>query len=235
MSNIDIKYIAPCTEDSWANKNNIKFYEEMCDGLYDKLIKNSGIDKDQDINNIKDYILNASSIFEIGLCRGRVIKACREIGYQGNFSGIEFTPSFCKELKTNFPDLALFEGDFLEFIPTTQYDLVMLMGSTLSTFTLSEQKNCFKKVKAILKPNGFLIIDNYLSNVKPENVASLPSNNGFYTFQANGQYHAGYIPSVKEINDMAQEIGLKLESERQYVAGNDILRVSLAYKLPNRP
>jgi SAM-dependent methyltransferase len=236
MSKFDIEYIAPCTENSWANKNNIKFYEEMSDELYDKLIKNSGIDKNEDINNVKDYILNVQSIFEIGLCRGRVVKACREIGYQGKFSGIEFTPSFCKELEANFPDLVLYEGDFLEFIPTEQYDLVMLMGSTLNAFTFDEQKRCLKKAKDIIKPNGFLIIDNYSANLKAETNPALPSsNNGFYTFQANGQYHAGYMSSIKEIHLITNEVGLELVSERQYAAGNDILRASLIYKLINKP
>jgi SAM-dependent methyltransferase len=234
MPNVDIEYIEPCTKDSWTNKNNITFYEEMTDELYGKLLKNSGIDINQDIHGIKEYILNAQSIFEIGLCRGRVVKACREIGYRGKFSGIEFTPNFCKELKSNFTDLTLFEGDFLEFIAKEQYDVVMLMGSTLSAFIFDEQKKCFSKVKEILKPNGFLIIDNYLAHRKPENNGSLPaSNHGFYTFQANGECHGGYIPSIEEINNMAQEIGLEIERESQYAAGNDIMRISLIYKLPN--
>lgn len=236
MQDIDIEFSAPDIEEFqknnlWSNKHNVKFYEMMPNSLYEKLVKNAGIDENQDINNIKNYILMASSIFEVGLCLGRVIKACRKVGYKSKFSGIEITPKFCKELKVNFPETTIYEGDFLEFKSSKKHDLILLMGSTLSAFFLDEQRACIVKIKEIIDANGHLIIDNYIEHRKPINKGSLPSsNNGVYAIQANGECHAGYLPTIEEIHKMAKGAGFKAIEERKYMASNDIYRVSLIYQ-----
>jgi len=100
------------SEINWSNADNKEFYEHFSFEEHQKYLALAGLSHNPDIEQIKDYILSASSILDVGPGYGRVIEAARKLGYQGKYTGVEFSHHLADYLKENYKDEEIIEESF---------------------------------------------------------------------------------------------------------------------------
>ncbi|MDF2529802.1 MAG: hypothetical protein K0Q57_682 [Gammaproteobacteria bacterium] len=214
---------------TWTNKDNDLFYNHLPKVNYDGFLAKAGLDNNCDIALIVGYILAASSIIEIGAGYGRVIKAIKDFGYSGKLAALERCKKMCHYLKQHFNNESIIQEDFLNFKADNQYDLTLMMFATISTFSMDEQKVCFKKMFELLKAGGKAVVETVISNTQLSNASRINSN--YYSVNFNGYDHIGYNPSPEELEKFGLMAGFEVEDKIIFKA-NTANRIILIFKKP---
>jgi len=152
----------------WTNYNNIPFYEEAAYGLLENLAIQGGLNKCCDLELIKPYIINTSSILEVGAGYGRVIEYLLANNFKGKLSAIERGMTFCEIIKNKFHNnINLFQADLLTFQTKEKFQTILWLWSGIADFSKKEQLATLYKLFSFLCENGLLIIDNIPHSVTP--------------------------------------------------------------------
>jgi 2-polyprenyl-3-methyl-5-hydroxy-6-metoxy-1,4-benzoquinol methylase len=203
---------------NWTNADNKLFYENLSFDDYQKYLSLAGLTNNPDIELIKDYILSASSILEVGPGYGRVIEAAKNIGYQNKFTAIEFSHSLANNLKDKYKDDVIIEESFLESTCQIKFDLILMMWTTLSVFNpINEQQACFYQCAKMMEDNGYCVIDLLLSNSADKAILHTASET-YITNAENNTTHYGYGPSILELIRYAATAGLAVRQIKEYRA-----------------
>jgi SAM-dependent methyltransferase len=202
----------------WTNHDNKEFCEKLSLHGFLDLLRISGLTNNPDVSLITDYINSANSILEIGGGYGRVVNACRQIGYTKKLTTIEYAHSHASFMKDHIGNCQVIEGDFLTQAFDEKFDLILMMWLTIATFNPSEQKLCLKKCARLLKNEGYCIIDLLISNASMEATARKPKEYCLHD-QETGLDQHGYVPTTFEIIRAAAMAGLAVRQVKEYVAG----------------
>ncbi|MDO8953533.1 MAG: class I SAM-dependent methyltransferase [Gammaproteobacteria bacterium] len=203
---------------NWANADNKEFYENFSFKDYQKYLTLAGLASSPDVILIKDLILSAKSILDVGPGYGRVIEFAKNLGYQKQITAVEFSDALVTNLQKKFVDDKIIHGDFLKFATDNKFDLILMMWTTLSVFNpFDEQQACFYQCAKMLSDDGYCVIDMLLSNSAEEAITNKASQY-YVTHAGNNTTHYAYGQSILEIMDYVAKAGLAIRQIKEYKA-----------------
>lgn len=159
-----------------------KYYEEYyrSQSKYEG-VREHEVHEDQSISKLlsftKKRILKDAEILDIGCSTGYLLSVLKKVGYK-NLLGIE--PALkCKKIAKEKYGLKVETSDLNTFNSSKKYDLIIL---SMVLEHLVEVKNSIKKIKKLLKNDGYLYI-------------SVPSTSNFYlnTIEPFGEFSTEHI------------------------------------------
>ena len=211
----------------WSNLDNASFYKKMSLDVFIDHAEKSGVANGEDIEQIRDIIINSRSILEIGSGYGRVLKHIINIGFKGHLEAIDRNEryiDFCSKHYSN--NVILNHADILYWKSKNKYDLVLLMWSGIAEFSKNEQIKLFKIFSNLLSEKGVLVIDKINSD-QPKNDVSIDGQN--WNVYGNESNESLYIPSEDEIVEYSQNF--RYRRKINYHAGNNVPRVIYLFSL----
>ena len=75
--------------EAWSNKDNQAIYEQMPIAHFKKLAEKIGFAQGEDLEHIYEYIVNATSILDVGGGYSRVISKVAEINAKAAITAVE--------------------------------------------------------------------------------------------------------------------------------------------------
>lgn|GEM_PF-2449807 len=203
----------------WSNSDNKEFYENFSFEEYQKYLALAGLANNPDIELIKDLILSANSILDVGPGYGRVIESTKNIGYKRRLTAVEFSQTLASNLKSKFINDDIIHADFLKFTVNKKFDLILMMWTTISVFNpFDEQQACFHQCAKMLSDDGYCVIDLMIRNNAKDAIAHVHSKTDV-TVGVNHTIHYGYGPSVLELIRYVAKAGLAVRQIKEYQAG----------------
>jgi 2-polyprenyl-3-methyl-5-hydroxy-6-metoxy-1,4-benzoquinol methylase len=155
---------------TWRNKDNNAFYDEIQVAGLQNYAKVAGLETGCDVAALKPYWEHAQSILEVGAGYGRVIKALREQGYQGDITAIERNKYLYDYTQQHYADTAtILQQDIMDLDPNTlpKFDVILILWTGFSEFSPEEQPITMKKLINMTNSNGLLVIDLLPKNILP--------------------------------------------------------------------
>ena len=199
---------------NWSNTDNTFFYENGCH-ILQNWSQQGGLASCPDLQAIKDYIIPATQILELGAGFGRVINYLTTHYPDKQITAVEKSSQLHTMLKQqNYSNVQLHHADILTFQPEQQFDLILWLWSGLTDFSQTEQPEILSKIQGLLSDNGTLIVETFPHDVTPKNGHMKSSQR--YTLSAEGMQLHGYIPSPQEMAAYAKKLGLRLHETLIY-------------------
>lgn len=166
-------------------------------------------------------------ILDLGLGTGRVLKLLSKKGFV-NLVGIDLSAKMIENARKELPKSAtLLHIDFREKFPFEDdyFDLILIMGNTLTSGGLLESERVLRNAHRVLKKTGTLIIGSYNSKFMTREFVDsyygrFPKEFGFKKFDNKkktvyfGQIFSHWVKS-SEIVKMAKNSKLKVEKIRE--------------------
>jgi ubiquinone/menaquinone biosynthesis C-methylase UbiE len=115
------------------------------------------------VNFIKKHIKNKRPfILDLGCGTGRCLKILYKNGFK-NLYGIDISSKMLKKCRSSLPTSFLLHHDFRERLPFEDdfFDVILIMGNTLTSGGLVESDLVLKQAYRVLKGSGFLIVGEY--------------------------------------------------------------------------
>lgn len=209
----------PVIEEGWNNYDNKEFCEKLSLHGFLELLKLSGLETNQDIATISDYINQSNHLLEVGGGYGRVINACQKMGYSNKLTTIEYSHKYADFLNKHMHNCEIIEGDFLAHSFSNKFDLILMLWTTIAMFSPTEQELCLKKCAKQLKPGGYCVIDLLVTNNSNMAKANKPREYCLHD-QESGLNQHGYVPTTFEIIKAAVIAGFGVRQTREYIAGS---------------
>ena len=122
------------------------------------------------MNEFKKHVSKDMKILDVGCGYGRVLNQLSEAGYK-SLNGVDFSSGMIDRGKRLYPelDLSVNEGGRLPFKDRSM-DAVLLIAVLTCIASSEDQKNLIKEIKRVLKPGGFLYINDYMLNSDERNI-----------------------------------------------------------------
>src|SRR5438552_4126970 len=147
-------------EDRWNNKDNDHFYDKSFIENVPYLINRSGLEANQDLLAIKNKMMSATSILEMGAGYGRVIDFLIKNDYSGQISAIEKSNHLYELLQTKYShQVNLYHGDIREFSIHGKFNLILWLWCGIADFNSEEQRQILAKLTSLLTQTGAIVID----------------------------------------------------------------------------
>gem|GEM_PF-6967890 len=144
----------------WSNNDNHAFYDNMTLDFFVAGAKRSGLANGEDVKQIKNLILHAESILEVGAGYGRVLKHILELDYKGSLDAVEYEKQYYDFCFERYSDkVALYHADILQWQAPKKYDLILSMWSSFTEFCEQEQRKLFRVFAGMLQPGGKLVVE----------------------------------------------------------------------------
>lgn len=201
--------MAGFTDTRWSNRENAYCYEIASVETYQEFAEKGGLSSYSDLSQVDHYILQATSILEIGACYGRVIDYLFQSRFVGKITAIERSKQFFHFLQSKYSSLPirLIHADAATFQWDQSFDLILWMWSGISDFTPQEQLHVLGHLFSCLLPGGFLILDTFSPTDQPLNAET--SQDRSYTIRIKDRLLYGYIPSIEEMKQYAEMLGFQ--------------------------
>lgn len=202
---------------TWANAQNImSCYDQKV--IVHKLMdfyRKSHI-YNQDLQLLLPYFKQVDTILEVGPGFGRVLDFLLQNCLPLSVSAVETSSIFCDYLSRRYlADVTLHHRNILQFDSDHQFDMVLLLWSTIVDFVAFEQQQLIDKLSHVLSDDGFLAIDMLID---PLRSGSATDYSGRELSIDDGMIrHRGYLPTKNELNAMAHNAGLELFDAIEYV------------------
>lgn len=193
----------------WNNYSNYKLYNQMpLDYFYNTAVK-SGLDTGKDITLIMPYIQKAKAILEVGAGYGRVVNHLIQKGYKGELVAVERSDKFYPWLCSQYQErVEIIQGDVKQLVLNKRFDVILWMWSGISEFSKFEQLPMIEKLISLLNQGGFFIFDTVSPEEKTLNSINVAEQEHIIKTEYGTDYC--YIPTDKEINNYADNLGLKI-------------------------
>lgn len=212
---------------SWTNKDLCEYYENVPINELKQFTVIGGLDNCCEIELIRSYINQASSILEIGAGYGRVVEDILKHGYKNKLTAIERCKKFCNYMREKFVDslnqLNIIEDDFMTHNFDEKYDLILSMWSNISEYSIDEQLPMLHRLKNLLTTNGVLVVETIDHNIKPKN--STIFNKQAYVVNSKYGTSYGYTPSDEQLREYALALEVKNIKQIAYRTDTDRKRL----------
>lgn len=201
----------------WSNSNNDDFYNTVNVQWQHELAEQVGLSSGCDIEFLKPYWQQASSIFDAGAGYGRVLGALLSGGFAGKLVGLERNNQFFQYLQAQYGDrVELYHSDICDCgVITERFDVIFLLWSVLLEFSKTEQPLVIKALGQLLAPGGVLIFDSITPGMNLS-VGKKISGQFCVVTQDNTNLY-GYIPTTEEIKHYADSADLMLKESFQFL------------------
>jgi SAM-dependent methyltransferase len=220
---------------TWNNFDNRLYYEDVSFEKQYGFSKIGGLDVHSDLEILTPHIEKSHSILEVGACYGRVLEFLIKNNYHGKITAIERSKKFFKLLTDNYrTDATLVNSDIKHFITKERYDLILWVWCGISDFSPKEQPKIIKILFELLNKNGLLVIDTIDTAVAPINVSCTNSDTQNYTLDIGKSILSGYIPSIEDMSDYANNMNIKLTAKK-YLTSKNRPRIFYFLKKSNLP
>ena len=170
---------APVLPDDIINKT-VQLYKKCAEIITDRVIMqecywDSVAEKKKfktqlNIDFLKKYVNKDSYILDIGCGYGRTLRECKKNGYK-NLFGIDFSKNMIKRGKSENPEMNLQVGN-AKCLPfkTDEIDVVILFSVLTCIISDEEQISVINEIRRVLKPNGIIVLDDFLLNNDERNM-----------------------------------------------------------------
>jgi phospholipid N-methyltransferase len=209
----------------WANNDNDAFFDRFTPDVHDECLFNAGLATNKDLTFIQELVQQAETILEIGAGYGRIVNGIKAISQQTHIDAIEKNPLIFKQLRTlsHVAGVTLYNQDIFDFLSHSnkQYDLVLLLWSTLAVFSPAEQFTLLERLKCHLNRGGKIVIDFFLSakgNLKPHIM------NNYYHVIADQTSHFGYLCPRNRLKKIVEALGYANINFYEYTADQEVIR-----------
>lgn len=206
----------------WSNKDNKAIYEWMPLAHFKALAEKIGFAQGEDIENIRPYVKNACSILDVGGGYGRVIKKVFEINPDATIATVERNHRLSNYLRKQFPQLTVYEEDFLQVKLNKKFDLILLMWSEITEYNKQEQLRLILNMRNLLTKSGKIVIELACLIDGKHPYASCTDAQNFEYEYAHGKDNF-YVPTAKDLQDLYAAAGLGVERIIDY-SPNGFLR-----------
>lgn len=211
----------------WTNKDNQLIYEQMPIEHFKTLANKIGFSNGEELEHVRNYVLNASSALDVGGGYGRVLKKIKEINPAAQISAVERNTRLASYLREEFTAATIIEDDFLEVALDQRFDLVTLMWSELTEYNKQEQSVLIAKMRSLLTPNGRVIIEladlTDLSHQKHPYAMCRGEQDYEYAFMFSKD--SFYVPKRHELEHMFTGAGLSIERSIDYCTNGCLRRI----------
>lgn len=218
--------VKPLTE-LWTNKDNELIYEQMPIEHFKTLANKIGFSNGEELEHVRDYVLDASSALDVGGGYGRILKKIKEINPKAQISAVERNQRLAAYLREQFPSATILENDFLDITLDQRFDLVTLMWSELTEYNQKEQSVLIAKMQSLLTPNGRVIIEladlTDLSHQKHPYAMCRGEQDYEYAFMFSKD--SFYVPKREELKQMFADASLSIEQSIDYCTNGCLRRI----------
>lgn len=131
---------------------------------WNKNAKNINFTTPLDVNRFQELVPKNALILDIGCGYGRTLADLYGLGYK-RLIGVDTSIEMVKRGKNSYPyiDIRYQEGISIE-ISDNSVDAVILFGVLCCTPNHEEQKALINEIKRVLKPNGYVFLNDFLIN-----------------------------------------------------------------------
>ncbi len=149
--------------------------------------------------------MQSSVILEVGAGYGRIVNGIKHINQQAHIDAIERNQLIFNALQIceHLDNVTCHNQDVFDFLNVChkQYDLVLLLWSTLAVFSATEQYRLLERLKVHLNSGGKFVIDSFLGAkgiLKPYMV------DNYYQVTTHGTSNFGYLCPKHKLLGMAK-------------------------------
>lgn len=131
---------------------------------WNKNANNKNFTTPLDVNRFQELVPKNALILDIGCGYGRTLADLYGLGYK-RLIGVDTSMEMVKRGKASYPyiDIRYQESSLIE-INDNSVDAVILFGVMCCTPKHEEQKSLINEIKRVLKPNGYLFLNDFLIN-----------------------------------------------------------------------
>jgi ubiquinone/menaquinone biosynthesis C-methylase UbiE len=136
---------------------------------WNKVAKEKEFTTSLDLNIFSELINKNSLLIDYGCGYGRTLNELSSFGYK-NLIGFDYSSKMIERGKKEYPDLDLrVSKDNKIDCPSNSVDIVFLFAVLTCIIDNETQKELIKEIKRVLKPNGFIYINDFLINYDSRN------------------------------------------------------------------
>lgn len=183
---------------------------------FQNLAEQAGLATNPDIECLRDYIVAAKDILEVGPGYGRIIAALAKSAPHANITGIERNQRLYQHLKQCFPTQNFLLQDVLTTSFQPQYELILLLWSFIAEFSPLEQARLVCVLAKAIKRGGHIAIETIMLG-QHHPYANVQSNQYFEVSNPYGTDHF-YVPTLQEIEHYARLANLSFKKVLNYAA-----------------
>lgn len=123
------------------------------------------------MNVFSQYVPKEAVIADVGCGYGRTLQELHEFGYH-SLHGVDFSLNMTKRAEKLFPHLDIKHLDQKKLpFPDRSVDAVILLAVLTCIINNPDQENLISEISRVLKPSGFLYINDFLLNEDERNVS----------------------------------------------------------------
>lgn len=211
----------------WNNQSNRRVYEQPDIAEKIQVFANeAGMNEYPDIKAIEPLLQQAHMILEVGAGYGRVIEGLLQAGVTAHITAVEQSNYFYQKMISRFDStkLSIIHENILKYATRERYDLILWLWSGCMDFTPAEQIDVLQKLKALLAPNGKLLVDI---------IDRAPANTTLYHDQyceikmSETVKYITHLITPKTAAPIIKKAGLQIEREIRYFTKKKLERVIL--------
>ena len=146
------------------NPENLHFYSqpEVIEWLEGVRTTHFSGDNVYDMRIFSPYYMHAKNLLELGAGYGRCIDYLLAQKFDGNITGVDYSPVMCGNLQTryqNAPHVRIIRQSILDYDTPERYDAVLAMFSVFMEFSNSEHEALLRNLHRLMQDGANLIID----------------------------------------------------------------------------
>ncbi len=220
MGAIENERMSPQIIDLMNQRNCDSFYnKEKSVDILKAYADRGGLASGCDIKSIAEYLPKSGNLLEVGAGYGRVIDTILKSGFIGKIVGLEKSERLydylCKRYDDRSENVNIICCDVMKYNPGYKFDIITSLWSNISDFSKTTQLDYLERLSFLMSDTGSLFLDVSVSDVAPLN-ASAYDKQTFQVEPQDGYFIEGYIPSVDEISDYVEKLGLVIKLAIRY-------------------
>jgi SAM-dependent methyltransferase len=209
---------------SWENLDNTEFYNKLDLAAFKANSVRAGLQDCMDVEQVKEYLINADSVLEIGAGYGRVLEHLVKHKYGNHIYAIERSPRLCQLLRKNFGDnVKLFEESVTTFQSDQKFDVILWLFCSISDFSKNEQLPVLSNLAKNLKPDGHLILETLQDADEIKDVFHIKKQE--HVFNIDQYLLHVYVPTPREFVEYGKKLGFTNVKPIYYETPSHIKRV----------
>lgn len=117
----------------------------------------------------KHHVVKTADILDVGCGYGRVTNELYQEGYK-NIQGVDYSQKMIERGQCLYPHLSLKKSSYPFDCEDQTYDAVILVAVLTCIVEDEIQNSLMREIARVLKPNGFLYINDFLLNQDARNI-----------------------------------------------------------------
>lgn len=207
----------------WSNRDNKQFYEACDHKSMTQFAKRCGLETCPDLALILPILHPADHVLEVGAGYGRVLDALLANGMT-KITAIERSKTLFHVLEEKYAgQVELYCHDILKFRSFSAFNAILMMWTVISDFSYQEQQELLQHLCTMMGPNAIMVIETFSHQQQPVN-ASVSWENQAYKIYFQDTVLSGYSPERYQLEQMANQVGLKLVEHLPYLAKGNVAR-----------